>query len=366
MDMISTKRAMHYSKRAKKALLIKAGPGTGKSEGTEQYAETIAQEHGECFLSVLNAATANLGNVAGFLIPVKDEKLGITKTGFAKMRGEFTYPHFFIDRKTGRPADTFKHGIVVIEEWGQGSPEVRRALATLIHEYRMGEYVLPPDFQIIILSNRAIDRSGVSGKEFMFLVNRWTQVELVTTLEDWMGYALEHGVSELAMAFAVQNTESVWGTKMPEKDEPWLTLRSLVGADRILAEAFDDGADVKDPLLVEMLEGTIGQGATAQLMAFARLRDQLPTYDEILSRPGTARTPKDNAPDALMLTSYMLASKVEKDTLKPIMAYMMRVPEAFGVTFVKAALKRRPALIHTKDMGDYCLKNSVIIGAVTR
>ena len=67
------------------------------------------------------AIQANLGQVAGFLIPVKDEKNNI-------MRGEFTYPPYFIDRATSKPAWMFEHGVLLVEEWGQGPPEVRRGL----------------------------------------------------------------------------------------------------------------------------------------------------------------------------------------------------------------------------------------------
>jgi hypothetical protein len=359
--MYQAKQAMLICKNARRTLKIMGAPGCGKTQGTEQYHADLEETLNEdVFFQEFNAARANLGQVSGFLIPVKDAKANI-------MRGEFTYPTPFIDRRTGKYAHEFRHGVILIEEWGQGTPEVRRALATLIQEYRIGNYALPEGFQVILLTNRSQDRSGVSGREFMFLVNRWVEVTLETTLQDWVHWAETYGnVSELAMTFAIQNPESVFGVKMPDDDVPYMTLRSLVTGDAILNEAIKAKIDLKDPMLTEMLMGTMGKGGTAQLIAFARLRSELATYEEIVSRPKTAKVPADGRADALMLTTHMLARFVDKDNIAALLTYMERLPDAFGITFVKSALKRFPALINTKEMGAYCRKNPAIIAAVHR
>lgn len=62
-------------------------------------------------------------------------------------------------------------GVILLDEFMQADPEVRKVLAPLLDEGRVGDHVLPPDFLLMLASNRAQDKSGV-GKGLFFITNR--------------------------------------------------------------------------------------------------------------------------------------------------------------------------------------------------
>lgn len=351
-------RSMDLNFAVGKTMMVKGASGIGKSEISQQYAAAKRAKIGRYGYFMLNAATANLANVIGFMIPVKKEWRGVPY-----MQGDFTYPESFRDVDTGEPAMAFDRGMFVIEEWGQAQPDVKRALATTVHSHHIGEHKLAPGIDILILSNRPEDRSGVT-REFDFLINRWNEQTLVAELETLVEHYLEIGISEVSIAFLVDNTETVLHSKAPEKQGPWCTPRSLAALDRFIVNALASGIAVDDPIITQNAEGYIGTGATAQYMAYLRLRHTLPQFKDIVAKPET--TPVPTAPDALMLTVYTLAAHVKRETLPAIIKYVKRMPQAFAVTFAKAMLKKNPAFISTKEMGDWSRENVVLLAAIAQ
>lgn len=351
-------RSMDLNFAVGKTMMVKGASGIGKSEITQQYAAAQRVKYGRYGYFMFNAATANLANTIGFMIPVKREWNGVPY-----MQGDFTYPEHYSDLETGEPMMAFDRGLFVIEEWGQAQPDVKRALATTVHEHRTGRYKMPAGIDIIILSNRPEDRSGVT-REFDFLINRWNEQTLIAEMETLVEHYLAIGISEVSIAFLVDNSETVLHSRAPEKQGPWCTPRSLAAADKFLMNAQAAGVAVDDPILTQNFEGIIGTGATAQYMAYVRLRHTLPKGKDIIAHPDT--TPVPTAPDALMLTVYTLAAHVKKETLVPIIKYVKRMPQAFGTTFFKAMLKKNPDFIMTKEVSEWMRENVVLLAAIAQ
>lgn len=349
-------RSMDLNFAVGKTMLVKGASGIGKSEISYQYALAQRAKRGRYGYFMLNAATANLANVIGFMIPVKKEWQGVPFT-----QGDFTYPESFRDVDTGEPAMAFDEGMFVIEEWGQAQGDVKRALATLVHSHHIGEHKLKKGINILVLSNRPEDRSGVT-KEFDFIINRWNEQTLEAQVEPLVEHYLDIGVSEVTLAFLVDNTQTVLHSKAPEKQGPWCTPRSLAALDKFIVNALSNGVTVDDPIITQNAEGYVGLGATAQYMAYLRLRSTLPQFKDILAKPMDTFVP--TAPDALMLTVYTLAAHVKRDTLGKIIQYIDRMPQAFATTFTKAMLKKNPTFISTKEMGDWSRRNVALLAAI--
>lgn len=355
-------RALELASKANVAVCIAGPSGVGKTSITYQYA--AQQGEGFCY-AVLNAATANLADTTGFLLPKAVEHARSDGAKVIVQEGEYTYPFYFRDRKTHLPAFYFQRGCIVVEEYGQASPDVKRALATLILEKRVGDHSLPPGFQIILLTNRATDRSGV-GKDFDFIINRRIDLDFTPELEPWLEWAADNDVEPLVMAFANRNQEIVFSGKHPENQGQWCTPRSLVAAGEVI-RAFGgvDGVEFTDDksFLMQMLKGAIG-GTALQMMAFLKLRHSLPSIELILNDPDEAPIP--SAPDAQMIVVYELAHKVDHRTMQPLGTYIKRLPKAFAVTFVKVVLKRKPDLVSTKFVGDWSRENHQLLAAISR
>lgn len=350
---------------AKMPVKIEAGPGMGKTEMTTQFAEAKGPDYG---FFEMNVALASEPDVQGFLLPRQETALDANGNEISLLTGHYTMPYFMRDMRTGRPSVSYKRGLLVLEEWGQGQSPVKRMLAPAIHDKRLGAHFFPEQCDVIILTNRPEDRSGVS-KEFDFLINRWAEAQLIPSPEGWIVHASEIGAQSETIAFANRNRNMVFNGNVPKEQGPWMTPRSLMGADRILASAKEMNLSLDDDMVMAGLIGTIGMAGATQFLAFAKLRDHLPKFSDIVRDPEGTRLPVDNDGtlhyDQLMFLSFDLASRTEKSNVEKIVTYINRFPIDMAVAYYRAAVRRDKSLISTRSFGDWMTKNVKLLAAVS-
>lgn len=358
IKIIDAHRTMAINFAAGIPLMFQGASGIGKTELSEAYAYKQGDDYG---LFELNCATALLPDVIGFMITQAEKFTNYDGQIEEIIAAKFAYPYFMRDKRTGRPARCFNRGMVVLEEYGQGQPDVKRALAPIIREKRAGMHLFPTGTDILLLSNRPEDRSGVT-KDFDFLINRRNQMEIVADLDGWLVWAQDNGVSLMAMAFASRNTDKVFSNKAPEKQGAWLTPRSLVNADKFIHAAMGNGLTLDNALVRENLAGMIGEGNAHVFIAFARLKDGLPTIPQILKDPEGTKVPAEA--DQQMFLVFDMASKATKANIKEMTRYLKRLPSDFAVTFWRSAGQRDVSLQSTKEFGDYSIANVDMLKAL--
>lgn len=359
LSMSEARRALEINFAAGLTVMFRGASGIGKTELALAYAEEQGEDYG---LFELNCALASLPDVIGIMMPHKEKYIDADGSEQEITAAHFAYPYFMRDKRTGKPAFMFKRGMVVLEEYGQGQGDVKRALAGVMREKRAGEHLFPIQTDVLLLSNRVEDRSGVS-KDYDFLINRRTELEVHADLEGWLIWAHGHDITNATMAYAARNTKLVFANKAPEKQGPWLTPRSLESADHFLKAAIAKGLDLDDPLVRVNLAGIIGEGYAHGYIAFAKIRDKLPSLQSILNDPQHAHLPKDEL-DQMMFLAFDLASKVKKETMKAIVTYVKRMPADFSFAFYRSSMKRDPALRSTKEFGDWAMENVGLLAAV--
>ena len=358
IHMSDVQRTFRYNFEANIPVMLRGASGIGKTELAEAYANAQGDDYG--FFEI-NLATASLPDLIGLQMPLKQTFMGADGVPQEITVSEFAYPYFMFDKRTGRPAFTYSRGMVVLEEYGQATGDVKRACAPIIREKRNGKYHFPVKTDVLLLSNRPEDRSGVS-KDFDFLINRRNQLTLTADIDAWLVWANDHDVTSMSMAYAKRNTDKVFANKAPEEQGPWMTPRSLAMADNFLKVALKDGADLEDPLIALNLGGMIGKGYTRDYIAFAQIRDKLPSLASILQDPLNAVIPKEL--DQMMFLSFDLATKVTRQTIKPIVQYIKRMPNDFSVAFYRSATQRDKTLVSTTEFGDWAVDNLQLLSAV--
>ena len=199
------------------AMLVRAGAGVGK---TTFYRDWAHEQGPDYFYASLNASTAMLADIIGFLLPHDEIYDGRTIPV-----GKFTFPYFMRDERSGKPVFLFTKGLLVIDEVDKAGPAEKKALAILQEEGRLGEWRLPPGIQIVLLGNRQKDRSG-STKEFDFIINRRAEYELRPDMMSWIIWAQSHDITIETMAFANHNPDTIFGGDIPDEQGPWPTPRS--------------------------------------------------------------------------------------------------------------------------------------------
>jgi hypothetical protein len=343
-------------------LKLTSAPGAGKSKMAEAFAarmnELYADDGGYgCF--IFDLSKSNVADAQGYLMPstiVDTDVHGKTQEVLA---AKYTYPYWAYDQITKKPAYKFKRGLIILEEWGQGELDTKKSLASLVNDRRQGLWDFA-GFDILVLSNRPEDRSGVT-REFDFLINRWCEAELVPTLEGFLVAGNLLGMTPLTLAFAARRSDALFNPVVPKEQGPWMTQRSLHNWDKVIKANAPRGLDIDSPLLHVIAEGTLGKADAAAYLAFAKARSKIPAVSAILSDPRGAPIPEEL--DVLMFLAFDLAAKTTRVNIAPIAIYVARLSSAMQVAYFTSASQRDDSLVMTAEFSAFAMSNVTLLSA---
>lgn len=353
-------RAVTYYK-AKASVYVKSPPGMGKSGVMLEVPALLERAFpGKKFgIATLNAAGASETDATGFLVPVKGD-------GANKPRSEFTEPAWMITDE-GKHMREYDGGIFFVDEMDKAPLEVKKMLGEAAHSRRFASHTLPPGWLMWGAGNRAMDRSG-STKELDHLINRRMERDIRFDLDSQREYMEGVGALPELLTFVIENVGAFDGAAVPKEQGPYLTPRSLMEVNDLLAVMRDDNNGVipDDATTIEDCAGYVGHAQAAMLFAMIRLGMELPPVEAIIADPKGVKVPK--RADAQMMTAYKLAHAVDATNAGVLTTFMDRkeMPQEFAVTFLRAATKAQPKLALQKDIAKWCQTNARLMAIIGR
>lgn len=359
LDFGETRRMLDLLFKADVPVMIKSGPGQGKTSMIQQYADEQGPDYG---LFEINCALANQPDVVGWFYKCTEVYKDFDGKDITIEAGRYSYPYFLFDKRSGRPAFQFKRGVVVFEEYGQCDLDLKRALGQPMLEKRIGQHPLPPEFNIVMLSNRDIDRSGVT-RDFDFLINRRAEISMRLDFDNWVVWAHKKGLLNMTMAFAAMPAHEVFSGNVPKDQGPWLTARSLESMDKFMKQVLAARIGLDDPSIIVTGGDIIGTGSAQQYLAFGALRDKIPSVNAIIADPDGTEVPKET--DKQMFVVFNMADKADKKNIAPLVRYMQRLPSDMAVSFYRNALTRDKSLMSCREFGDWAVANKQLLAVVS-
>ena len=109
----------------------------------------------------------------------------------------------------------------------------------------------------------------------------------------------------------------------------------------------------------ELIKGTVGEGASAEFSAFTRLIKDLPSVEEIMKSPATARLPTN--PSAQYAVTTALDTKTTKANIANMMKYITRMPIEFQVLYVRTAARRDKTICETQAFAEWGVKHQDVL-----
>src|ERR1700676_190393 len=213
----------------------------------------------------------------------------------------------------GKPASCYKHFFWFCDEYGQGEADTKRGFSEIFLSGGTGYWHLP-EGSVRVAATNVGSRYGVT-KDFDFAIARRTIVPIEGNTDITIKYldkpyrwnGTEWQTMAVTKAWALVNPGILFEPE-PKEQGPWCNPRTLCAAARSLqckAKRWSNGVlDPKDPLLVQMLAGTIGIPATISLMSHLQFALELPHYDDVVADP--MGTPIPTKADLKLLMAYEL------------------------------------------------------------
>ncbi len=152
-----------------------------------------------------------------------------------------------------------------LDELNACSHEVQKAFYSLIHERRIGEYMLPPGSIVIGAGNRAQD-SAIVKPMSSALLNRMIHVHLKVSHRDWLEWAYANGIHHLVTEYIQTRPDHLW-SQPPKHEEPFSTPRSW----HMLSDALQGyGEGIGEEWLGVLAYGCLSPHHAGQFKAFVK------------------------------------------------------------------------------------------------
>ncbi len=343
--------------------LLIGAPGCAKSSIIEGvFAKTLAEHTGKA-VDVITEIPANreAPDFRGLPIPVK-----ATDGGMPVIR--YPVPDI-LDRIQRSPA--FKDGIVILflDELLQADASTQKVLCDLILNSRLGEHQLPSNVWIIAASNRQSDGAGVN-RPLSILTNRICRLDVELPVDYWVRYGRAKGAHPMGLAFA-ERFPNHFQAATPPRDGAYCTYRSFTNLLGYLtannqAKGLDPHHVPESTFIRNTANGLIGEAASLEFFAFSKVAEALPTRQELLETPTTAKIPGEWQADAQYAASNMAISLALEDPahINPAMKYIMRLPMIELAVKAMVELNRSAAggvIMNNPEAGQWLVKHKALV-----
>jgi hypothetical protein len=249
-------------------------------------------------------------------------------------------------------------GILFLDELTSAPQMTQAACYQLVLDRRLGEYVLPDGWVVIAAGNPASER-GVHFSMPRPLRNRFVHLHLEADIKDWCRWAVRATVRPEIIAFLRFRPELLHDGDVTLDQNAWATPRSWEMASNVLNGLGRQPGYANAEIEAQLLEGAIGQAATAEFVGFLRLFRQLPSIDEILLNPETATLPDD--PSSQIAIATALGRAMSDHSITKGVKYLDRMPTEMRVLAMRDAAARDRAITHTQEFVRFGVEHAEVI-----
>jgi hypothetical protein len=239
---------------------------------------------------------------------------------------------------------------------------------------RLGDIMLHEDSIIILTSNGSSDNIGDDIRPHTY--DRVTTLNVrKPTVGEWLEWAVPNGVSPVICAYVDRNPHVLASyLDSSQKENPFIfnpkrvqhggfvTPRSLASAGSLVENRARLSGD-SDDMLRAALAGTLGAAAAADIDAFVRYQDEIPTFESILLAPKKAKVP--SSPGACAVAVFGLVIRCDTtEKVNAVFDYIEGFHAEWQTLFAKqmvADKSRRSIAAKAKRFMDWCNANGAVL-----
>ena len=239
----------------------------------------------------------------------------------------------FADTERLYTADTLL--VCFLDDFGQAPPATQAPYMQLLHAREWNGRRVSPYVRFVLATNRRQEGCIIIPP----VIDRMAAIfQILVEVESWTAWAAADGCIDPRMiAFLRVRPDLILTEPKRGSIEKWCTPRSWHTLGRLLLYCL--------PVTIQLTEAVIGSGAGAEVVAFCRNLDILPTREDIYTQPNKAKVPQK--PDLLYAVSSLLAHGATLERMAPTIVYLNRLPPEYAVLCLKDIKRRDVTLLET-------------------
>lgn len=321
--------------------------------------EVSLQEAEELILAVGNENTINLVGEPGIGKTAMHGRL-VAKTGFRSVYidmantqlGDVGIPMPNHETKTTCLYPNEHWGfhknepmVIFIDEFTKPAEQaVQNMLHPLLNERQLAGFKLHPDSIVVIAGNHSSD--GVGDIMKGHTTSRITTVPVrKPSWEEYVDYGTRAGFAPEMLAFVKAYPQVLASYRDPaQKDNMYIYQPKYPQKAYYCPRTGERGSNIlrkRDKItrnaLIASLSGTIGYSAAHDLMAYVEVADSLPSWEEVIANPKTAKVPSNAA--ALCIMAYGAVQKIDRSNISAWFEYLKRTPKELQSVFCTTCSK---------------------------
>ena len=279
-------------------VLVSGQPGQGKTDIVEQVCDELGYD-----LVKTHPVVDEPIDYKGFPFPYTDSN-DVPKAAFIPFAG--------LERlmRAERPLVSFA------DDLGHAPKAVQAAYMQLLLNRSINDKPISEHVRFVAATNRKEDKAGVQG--FLEpLKDRFVAVvELISSLEDWIAWALRQKLPHEIIAYVryVPQILDEWKPRPDFSRTP--TPRGIYGVARMLQ------AGIPDNLRLKMISGAIGKSRAAEFVGFLDIYKELVNPEDVIKDP--MGVPMPQKPGHKFALCGALAARAKKSNIESIIKFADR------------------------------------------
>jgi len=263
-----------------------------------------------------------------------------------------------------RSEDVPVHACVLfLDEINTCAPAMQAAMMQLVLNRGIGMHKLHPDTVIVAAGNRITDRAAAQRMPTA-LRNRFAHITVEPDVDSWSEWAAGEGVDPYLVAFlnfrkgllhimpGATVDDGEMKVTMDAEANAFPTPRSWGRASKFVGLP----ADLRLPLVAAQ----VGDGPAAEFEGFLRVCKSVPTLDEVVKSPSTAKVPPAGDAASRYAIVALMCRSATRDNFDALMEYAARLGREYEVLTAVDSVKRHPDLATTQAFGSWAVGNQDI------
>ena len=307
-------------------VMLTGSPGLGKSDLVREIAKKFNLEIIDIRLSQCDPTDIN-----GF--PIHDG-----------MRMTYAPPKHFPLQELDKLPPGKDGWLLFLDEFNSASLAVQAASYRLVLDRQIGQYNLHKNVAIICAGNKMTD-GAIVNRMSTAMQSRLIHLELEVDAQVWLEHAISSEFDHRVTSYIEGRPEHLHRFDPKHNDVTFSCPRTWEFTSKLIK-----GKEVT-PAMLNLLIGTLSAGIAHQFHAYMSYCSKLPSIQEIKSNPTTVAINTD--PAMLYAVSHMVAAYLNETNASQLILFIRRLPLEFGITSVRAALKRNKALMRVDAIRDW-------------
>lgn len=235
--------------------------------------------------------------------------------------------------------------LLFLDEFNSAAMATQAAAYKITLDRMIGQEKLHDNCIVMCAGNLSTD-AAIVNRLSTAMQSRLVHLELEPDYNAWLEWADENDIDVRITSYIRFRPDALHSFSPDHNDKTFACPRTWEFASRLI-KSLPSIERSKLPVLA----GTLSEGIAREFIAFTKVFRELPTMEDIVSRPESIPVPSE--PSVQYALTGAISGFANDKNIDSLMKFIKRLPVEFQYLTVRAALRRNPTLMTTPVISEW-------------